>query len=90
MHTLNLHQETSDCAIDLQSGAWDDVSGESFLRNLLCMPLEHAKWTTVSYHMLLLSPSANKASSYLNCATQQPGRLYLTGTLHDPAQFHTC
>ena len=32
----------------LQSGAWDDVSGETFLRNLLSMPLEHAKWTTVS------------------------------------------
>lgn len=32
----------------LQSGGWDDVSGETFLRNLLSMPLEHAKWTTVS------------------------------------------
>ena len=32
----------------LQSGGWDDVSGETFLRNLLSMPLEHAKWNTVS------------------------------------------
>ena len=32
----------------MQSGGWDDVSGETFLRNLLSMPLEHAKWTTVS------------------------------------------
>ncbi|KAL3142311.1 hypothetical protein ABBQ38_002652 [Trebouxia sp. C0009 RCD-2024] len=29
-----------------RSGGWDDVSGETFLRNLLSMPLEHAKWTT--------------------------------------------
>lgn len=29
-----------------RSGAWDDVSGETFLRNLLSMPLELAKWTT--------------------------------------------
>ena len=32
----------------VQSGAWDDVSGETFLRKLLSMPTEHAKWTTVS------------------------------------------
>lgn len=29
-----------------RSGAWDDVSGETFLRKLLSMPTEHAKWTT--------------------------------------------
>lgn len=30
-----------------RDGAWDDVSGESFLRLLLSMPIEHASYTTV-------------------------------------------
>lgn len=33
-----------------RDGAWDDVSGESFLRLLLSMPIEHATYTTVSSH----------------------------------------
>ena len=31
----------------VQDGAWDDVSGETFLRKLLSMPIEAAKWKTV-------------------------------------------
>ena len=33
--------------LDVQDGAWDDVSGETFLRKLLSMPIEAAKWKTV-------------------------------------------
>lgn len=29
-----------------RDGAWDDVSGESFLRLLLSMPIEHASYTS--------------------------------------------
>lgn len=32
----------------LQSGSWDEVSGEAFLRKLLAMPIEEAKYNTVS------------------------------------------
>lgn len=32
----------------LQSGSWDEVSGEAFLRKLLSMPIEEAKYNTVS------------------------------------------
>ena len=31
----------------LQEGVWDDVSGETFLRKLLSMPVESAKYNTV-------------------------------------------
>lgn len=34
-----------------RDGAWDDVSGESFLRLLLSMPIEHASYNTVSLHV---------------------------------------
>ena len=30
-----------------QTGAWDDVSGETFLRTLLSMPIQAAKFRTV-------------------------------------------
>ncbi|KAA6428869.1 MAG: hypothetical protein FRX49_00979 [Trebouxia sp. A1-2] len=36
-----------------RSGAWDDVSGETFLRKLLSMPTEHAKWTTIRSQVAL-------------------------------------
>ena len=43
----------------LQQGAWDDISGETFLRNLLAMPLDHAKWSTVGpWHV---SPDLSQA-----------------------------
>ena len=29
-----------------RDGAWDDVSGETFLRTLLSMPIEHASWVS--------------------------------------------
>ena len=32
---------------DVQDGAWDDVSGETFLRKLLTMPIQEAKWNVV-------------------------------------------
>lgn len=35
-----------------RDGAWDDVSGESFLRLLLSMPIEHASYNTVSPYKL--------------------------------------
>ena len=31
----------------VQDGAWDDVSGETFLRELLSMPIEHAGYNMV-------------------------------------------
>lgn len=34
------------CAV--QNGSWDEVSGEAFLRKLLSMPIEEAKFNTVS------------------------------------------
>jgi hypothetical protein len=36
-----------------QQGSWDEVSGEAFLRKLLSMPIEEAKYNTVSRHTLL-------------------------------------
>lgn len=30
-----------------QDGAWDDVSGETFLRKLLTMPIQEAKYNVV-------------------------------------------
>ena len=53
--------------LHVQSGAWDDVSGETFLRKLLAMPIEHAKWTTVS--ILAVFPMAVFASDvqYRHC-----------------------
>jgi hypothetical protein len=32
----------------VQNGAWDDVSGETFLRNLLARGIEGAKYDLVS------------------------------------------
>jgi hypothetical protein len=32
----------------LQDGSWDEISGEAFLRKLLSMPIEEAKYNTVS------------------------------------------
>jgi hypothetical protein len=32
----------------LQDGSWDEISGEDFLRKLLSMPIEEAKFNTVS------------------------------------------
>lgn len=31
----------------LQEGTWDDVSGETFLRTLLAMPVQEAKYSVV-------------------------------------------
>jgi len=35
-------------AVLVQNGSWDEVSGEAFLRKLLSMPIEEAKFNTVS------------------------------------------
>jgi len=35
------------CFVSWQNGAWDDVSGETFLRTLLSMPVQGAKFKTV-------------------------------------------
>lgn len=35
----------------VQNGAWDDVSGENFLRTLLGMPIEAARWDTVGLQL---------------------------------------
>ena len=38
----------SACLLSIvQDGAWDDVSGETFLRELLSMPIEHAGYNMV-------------------------------------------
>ena len=65
----------------LQSGAWDDVSGETFLRNLLSMPLEHAKWTTVSPLM-----SSDTQFPALGSMRQHAGPL--SAALHCQAAVH--
>jgi hypothetical protein len=36
--------------LNSQDGAWDDVSGESFIRKLLTMPIQEAKWNVVRAH----------------------------------------
>lgn len=38
------------CCCPLQDGSWDEISGEAFLRKLLSMPIEEAKYNTVSAH----------------------------------------
>jgi hypothetical protein len=35
----------------LQDGSWDEISGEDFLRKLLSMPIEEAKFNTVSINL---------------------------------------
>lgn len=33
------------CLPTLQEGHWEDVSGETFLRRLMSMPLEETRWS---------------------------------------------
>ncbi len=46
----------------LQEGTWDDVSGETFLRTLLAMPVQEAKYSVVSLLIMVQSVSVGPAS----------------------------
>jgi hypothetical protein len=64
----------------LQDGSWDEISGEAFLRKLLSMPIEEAKYNTVSAQAVHTSTASNQHS-------QQPFDLVLQS--HDTQQ-QTC
>lgn len=46
-----------------QDGAWDDVSGDNFLRKLLSMPVEHASYNMVALEPLMPCMGAQATSS---------------------------
>ena len=57
-----------------QTGAWDDVSGETFLRTLLSMPVQAAKFRTVWHPSLCFasSPGSSVVDFHLQPLRRSP------------------
>ena len=55
--TARMNAPVVDCVTPQQDGAWDDVSGETFLRTLLSMPTQGAKFDVVSSLLSPLTPN---------------------------------